>query len=426
MFRAYPEDMGYFFDPGKVKANRIKIDIQEMNVLSLFDGISCGRVALERAGIPVTSYRASEIDRHAISVAQHNWPDTIHVGDVREMDISTFPRIDMLIGGSPCQSFSFAGQRAGMATKCNVEITSLNQYLQLKSEGFQFEGQSYLFWEFVYAKERLSPTYFLLENVLMDKKWEAVITKALGVNPIMINSALVSAQNRERLYWTNIGMAPVGLFGDMESIISQPSDRKIRLSDIIEPEVDAKYFLTEKAIGYLNRTEMNRRFMQNVTDKKAGCVTANYHKGVPYNVLCVVSRGRNPNHPTSRETGLETVQHLEPRFDGKTNTLTTVQKDNYVVIPGTWRTHNDGKGFRKMAGDKSGTVTARATEDGSGQPAVQINNQIRRLTPLECERLQTLPEGYTEMISDTQRYKTIGNGWTVDVISHILSYLKTK
>ena len=179
--------------------------MKKLNVLSLFDGISCGRLALERAGIPIEKYYASEICDYSIKIAKKNFPEIIEIGDVRNVEGENFKNIDIVIGGSPCQSFSFAGKMDGMATKDEkIDITSLEQYLDLKNKGFEFEGYSYLFWEYVRILKEVKPKYFLLENVKMAEKWKNVITDALGVEPIMINSELVSAQSRERLYWTNI------------------------------------------------------------------------------------------------------------------------------------------------------------------------------------------------------------------------------
>lgn len=231
-----------------------------MNVLSLFDGMSCGQQALERIGIKVDNYFASEIDKYAIQVTMANYPNTIQLGSVINIDGYLLPKIDLLIGGSPCQSFSFAGKRKGMATKDEQEILTLEHYLQLKLEGYEFEGQSYLFWEYMRLLKEVKPKYFLLENVMMGEKWEKILSKAIGVNPIMINSALVSAQNRQRLYWTNIGLEPQGLFGDLGSTIKQPKDKCILLKDILESEVDEKYYLSESAINYINRDKRNLAF----------------------------------------------------------------------------------------------------------------------------------------------------------------------
>ena len=153
-----------------------------INVLSLFDGMSCGQIALDRAGIKVDNYFASEIDKYGQIVSKANYPNTIYLGDVRHINAKDLPKIDLIIGGSPCQSFSFAGKRKGMATKCETEILTLNHYLELKADGYEFEGQSYLFWEFMRLLNECKPKYFLLENVEMGEKWEKVLSKAIGVN----------------------------------------------------------------------------------------------------------------------------------------------------------------------------------------------------------------------------------------------------
>ena len=295
-----------------------------MNVLSLFDGMSCGQIALEKLGIPVKNYFAAEIDKYAIQVAQDNYPDTIHVGDVKDIhtidghlvdDFCFLHKIDLLIGGSPCQGFSFAGK-------------------QLNFE----DPRSQLFFEYVRLLKALKPKYFLLENVKMKKESEQVITEILGVEPIEINSNLVSAQNRKRLYWTNIPME--GL----------PEDKGIMLKDILEPveQIDDVYYYSDKSIAYMERGNAKwqqagdrraDRYTQTPDTKKAFTITANFHKGVPYNYF----------------------------------------------------------------------------DDAS---------HIRKLTVTECERLQTVPDGYTCGVSNTQRYKMLGNGWTVDVIKHIFEGLK--
>lgn len=174
-----------------------------INVLSLFDGCSCGRVALQQAGIEVDNYFSSEVDKHAIKVADYNWPmDTVNrLGDVRNINPEALPKIDLIIGGSPCQSFSFAGKQKGMSTKEDVEILSLHQYLDLKEKGFEFQGQSYLFWEYMRLLKALKPKHFFLENVVMSKKWESVLSNAIGVEPVFINSKVFKPASRGRLYW---------------------------------------------------------------------------------------------------------------------------------------------------------------------------------------------------------------------------------
>lgn len=221
-----------------------------MRVLSLFDGMSCGQIALRQLGIKVDTYYASEVDKFAIAQTMLNFPDTIQLGDVRNIDARTLGHIDLLMGGSPCQSFSFAGKRAGMSTKQNEEIYTLERYLELKQAGFEFEGQSYLFWEYVRILQELRESnpdvYFLLENVEMGKKWEKVLSEAIGLQGVHINSALVSAQIRKRIYWTNIRTART-LLGDCYTDIPQPEDRGILLRDILEDDadVDEKYYLSD-------------------------------------------------------------------------------------------------------------------------------------------------------------------------------------
>ena len=435
-----------------------------LTVLSLFDGMGCGRIALRQAGIPVAAYYASEVDRHAMAQTRLNFPDTVHLGDVRGVSARDLPPIGLLMGGSPCTDFSFAGKRRGMSTTAMEEVASLGRYMELKRDGFEFVGQSYLFWEYVRilgeCREKNPDVLFLLENVEMGRERERVIDEALGIRGVHINSALVSAQNRRRIYWTNIRTRAEGLFGDLVPDIPQPADRGIMLRDILEPEVPERYYLSQKTVGRM--VEYNRR-------NAAGPVI-------------MASRGRGTECLAARrnETGKKlrgslergelqmpraTVQQLEPRGDGKTNALTTVQKDNLLVeplkkadarrlknikppdgktcallatsykgaaandmalvaIPGTFCTHKDNYGFREMKSGKCGTVLARARQDGSGQNVAMLpTGRIRRLTPTECARLQTVPDWYRWECSETQQYRMLGNGWTVEVIRHIFSFI---
>ena len=216
-----------------------------MVVLSLFDGISCGRIALENIGIKIDKYYASEIEPNAIRVAKYNYPDTIEIGDVckvvyekgclyTEKGNYDVGKIDLICAGSPCTNFSSIGYANGM-TCGDIEVYSLEQYLELKQQGVEFDGQSYLFWEFVRILKEVNPRFFLLENVVMAKKWEKIITENVGVEPLYINSALLSAQNRPRLYWTNI------------KNITEPKDKGILLTDILDPNAekrDVSYCLT--------------------------------------------------------------------------------------------------------------------------------------------------------------------------------------
>jgi len=284
---------------------------KNINVLSLFDGMSCGQIALNKLGVKYDNYYASEIDKFAIGITKKNYPNTIHLGDVRDVKGEDLPKIDLLFGGSPCQSFSNAGNGKG------------------------FEGSSGIFWEYVRVLREVKPKYFMLENVKMKKEWQDIITKELGVEPIAINSSLLSGQNRPRLYWTNIPG------------VEQPEDKGIKLKDILEDDnlVDKQHLMTPKAMAYMDGLRNGKQrwdYHKNPLDGKAACIVASFYKLSGLGVL----------------------------------------------------------DYRKL-----------------GKPC-------RRLTPLECERLQTVPDNYTASVSRTQRYKMIGNGWTVDVIAHILSYMK--
>lgn len=325
------------------------------NVLSLFDGISCGQIALNRAGISYDNYYASEVDKHVIKATQHNYPNTIQLGSITEVNSSDLPKIDLLIGGSSCQNFSFAGNRVGMSTVDGVKITSLEQYLELKNNGFEFKGESYLFWEYIRLLNEVKPKYFLLENVVMKKEWEDIITEAMGVEPILINSSLVSAQNRRRLYWTNIPN------------VEQPEDRGIKLIDILED------------IDMVNPSAVRGRRLNKAT------------------IL-----GRRLNDDGKREDNNKTIpitQCLEVRATNtdKSNCLTTVSKDNVLTTMPIGR-HPD---------------------------AFKNKLPFRYYTVKEYCRLQTVPDDYFgDVISESQIKKALGNGWTVDVISHIFSYIK--
>ena len=405
------------------------------NVLSLFDGCSCGQQALERAGIKVDKYFASEIDKYAIKVTMANYPETIQLGSVVDLDCSKLPEISLLCGGSPCQSFSFAGKRKGMVTKCDIDVTSLEQYLKLKKDGYEFEGQSYLFWEYVRVLREVKPRYFLLENVMMEERWEKIITKAMGIKPIIINSALVSAQNRKRNFWTNIGAEPYGLFNELECTIPQPKDRGILLKDVLQDNPNAKYY-TKHDGNY---------------DKKAQGLRATDYKGThnmiqmpidpKYYLSEKIIKGFEKHNESSAIKG--NGFKFEPKdINNKGNTITSRMAkmgvdDNYIedgktycldagntnaveVLGGDFRTD---EGFR-WRGEKTGTLAGRAREDESCGQIAKVNTRIRRLTPLECERLQTMADNYTNHVSDSARYKMIGNGWTVEVIAWIFSHIK--
>lgn len=302
-----------------------------MNVLSLFDGMSAGQLALERVGVKVSNYFASEIDKHAIKVAQANYPQTTQVGCVTKIKANDLPKIDLLIGGSPCQGFSYSG----------------------KLLAFE-DPRSKLFFEYVRLLKELKPKYFLLENVKMKKEFQDVISEYLGVEPVEICSSLVSAQIRKRLYWTNI------------SEIEQPKDTGIELSSILE---NLEYSSPAAIRG-------RRCFNASIVGRRVN------GKGV-----------RKDDDKTTPITQCLEVRKLNKN---KSNCLTTVAKDNVLTNMGVGR-HLD---------------------------AFKNKLPFRNYTATEYERLQTFPDGYSKAVSDTQRKKMLGNGWTIDVITHIFKGLK--
>lgn len=430
-----------------------------MNILSLFDGISCGRVAIERVGINVDKYYASEVDKYAIKISSKNYPDIIQLGDVnhwQDWDID-WSSIDLLIGGSPCQGFSNAGK------------------------GLNFKDpRSALFFVYVdilnHIIKQNPKVMFLLENVKMKKEWVNIISKYLGVEPVEINSSLVSAQNRQRYYWTNIAE------------IQQPEDKHIYLKDILItnntiriPEYGNEDKSRPLTCHYSNNfggwydriTDPNPNKQQidilaqplNATkDNKAHCIKAQYYKnnianfvtnkgfdasGVAEPIILQRPHGfNNGGFKTKKAPTLtsgasyeqnnfvcepikylneKNVQHLMRDFgskgkilsykDYKTNTLTASMgmgggNGLYYAEQGTGKNIFEVKDKKIIIYGKEYTMNL---EDGLWY--------FRKLTPIECERLQTLPDNYTDGVSNTQRYKCLGNGWTVDVIAHIFSYL---
>ena len=391
-----------------------------MNVLSLFDGISCARVALDRAGIEVNAYMSAEIDKNAIKVSEKNYPDIIRVGSV--VDLSVEGEIDLLIGGSPCQDLSIA-----------------------KKDRKGLEGnRSGLFWEYVRIKKECNPKWFILENVAsMPKADRDIITREMGVEPVLFNASLVSAQCRKRLFWTNIPF-------------SLPVDRGILLKDILEVDVDEKFYIKKEMtttaqavcnsmvkVGYIGDGEQYGQGGQAHRVYSIEGKTPTMSSGPALIKVGQIDKGGQGNRVYSTEgksitlsadggglgaktglykvalpiyipngnstapirTGAEIrrklkdgvradddpsivpIRRIELRNDDKCGTLTTVQKDNHVVEVATSR--------------------------------------IRKLTPVECEKLQGLPDNYTEGVATTHRYKCLGNAFNVDVVAHILSALKT-
>jgi len=418
-----------------------------MNVLSLFDGMSCGQQALERNGIKVDNYFASEIDKYAITVTMANYPNTKQLGSVVDVDGYSLPKIDLLIGGSPCQSFSFAGRRKGMSTKDEQEIITLDHYLELKNEGFEFEGQSYLFWEYMRLLNEVKPKYFILENVEMGERWEKVLSKAIGVNGVHINSSLVSAQNRKRIYWTNIGLEPMGLFGFPESIIEQPKDKGIILKDILEDEVDERFILSDKiqkrfkitakdsnVIGSTKgeeNTRLGNRDEVYGLDGKVGCLNATDYKQ-PKQIMC---------YDMSNEDNKMGDFISDSINNEKSTTIDASYYKGFGVRNGKCRQVVVGERYVKQmneskeSGGQQPYQQNRVYDTDGISPALCANlggdrsyfvnlPKIRRLTPIECERLQTVKDDYTNHVSISQRYKMLGNGFTVDVICHILNYIK--
>lgn len=312
--------------------------MKPVTVFSEFDGAGIGLLALKRAGVTVEKYFASEVDKYAIQVAKKNHPEIIHVGDVKQCYARNFPKIDLLIGGSPCQDLSIA--------KANRE--------GLKG------ARSGLFWHFVRLLRTMKPRYFLLENVAsMSKEDKAKITEIMGVEPILINSALVSAQQRKRLYWTNIPG------------ITQPQDKGILLKDVLESGV-AMDLKSRAIISSAGRTTEREYFK-----KQQGTMVA---------------------EPVRIGT-------LEGLGTGQANRIYSVQGKSVCLNAG--------------GGGGGGAKT--------GLYKIDLPNgdyTVRKLTPVECERLQTWPDGYSEGVSNTQRYKIIGNGWTADVIAHIFKFMK--
>jgi len=429
-----------------------------MNVLSLFDGMSCGQQALERAGIKVDNYFASEIDKYAIQVTMANYPNTKQLGSVVNVNAADLPKIDLLIGGSPCQSFSFAGKRKGMSTKDEQEILTLEHYLELKAEGFEFEGQSYLFWEFMRLLNETKPKYFLLENVEMGEKWEKVLSKAIGVNGIHINSALVSAQNRRRIYWTNIGMQPKGLFGDLESIIEQPQDKGILLKDILQDNPNAKFYLSDKMVQYVSKSGTKNFYYKpefaNIDGKAKPIVTKHIYRAGATNYICdeidekyflsdKMINGFLEHNRRHIEEKNQTGFNWKPTEGNKkaaclranaalcpTDNTVIVSLFNNKRLNSTIEKHKEDLKYGIMIDsynqsihtEKSITISTRVNAS-SNTHIFEKNLKVRRLTPIECERLQTIKDNYTNFVSDSQRYKMIGNGWTVDVIAHIFKYI---
>lgn len=391
--------------------------MKPITVLSLFDGISCGQIALERANIPVNTYYASEIDKYAIQVTQKNYPNTIQLGDVTKIDFKQFEgKVDLLIGGSPCQDLSIAGNRKGLAGE-----------------------RSGLFYKYVEALQTIKPKYFLLENnVGMPKEAYEEISQLLGYYPVMINSALVSAQSRKRFYWTNIGEKEYDLFGFPTCAIPQPEDKHIFLQDVLInglSYLDKSYCITANE-G--NGSTLEYSLKKKRRTQIAQPIIYNKYNNI-YNTEKTFTLTSSPANITSK--GGQVVLYQIPRGKNqggikkdKSPTLTSNswEYNNFYCKPIQIGCLNESNSQANRIYSVNGkTVTLKSNGGGGGVNTglykVNLPNGdyiIRKLYPLECERLQTLPDNYTEGISNTQRYKCIGNGWTVDVIAHIFNFLK--
>ena len=413
-----------------------------MNVLSLFDGMSCGMIALDRLGIKVDNYYASEIDKYAIQVSQANYPDIIQVGDITKLDLSTLPKIDLVMGGSPCQGFSFAGKQLAFD-----------------------DPRSALFFEFYKAISYLQPKYFLLENVRMKKEYLNIISEYMGVEPIFINSSLVSAQSRQRYYWTNIPN------------IEQPEERGIVLRDILETNTSNEYLAGENLQkNYKGGNQLNPNYKSQANtihdvDGKSGTICAGTHgyangyvgdKHKPQRVYG--DHGKSPTLTASNSDQLiqtsDKPQHIGTAVDvngydilkrvyspdGKSPTVTTCQGGNTEpkVVVQSYRevrteeakkarkenrqkTGKDHTPFRAKElqprdDGKVGTITPSLNNDHKISLTRDNDQEVywRKLTPLECMRLQTVQDDYLMPVSNTQKYKLLGNGWTIEVIAHIL------
>ena len=419
-----------------------------MKVLSLFDGMSCGRIALDRLGIPVEKYYASEIDKYAIQVSQANYPDIIQVGDICDLDPKDYMDVDLMPAGSPCQGFSLAGKQLAFD-----------------------DPRSALFFEFIRLLKEIKPKYFLLENVRMKKEFLQVISEQVsdcypeipfGIEPIFINSSLLSAQSRQRYYWTNIPN------------IQQPEDKGIVLRDILETEVDNNldkmtskegkaHCLTASYTGAVpwNSIEKRQRTMVPVNKPKQVGIAVDV-KGFDIQKRVYSLDGKSPTIMEAAGTGGGRVPKIETKPkqvgiavdinghdilkrvyspDGKSPTVTACSGGNNepkVVTGGAFRGRAYDKDGKRM--DRDGSSVANKTKQmlelrkdnksnaitTVGKDSVVASEDLtwRKLTPLECERLQTVPDNYTNHVSNTQRYKMLGNGWTVDVICHIFKNME--
>ena len=387
-----------------------------MNVLSLFDGMSCGRIALDQLGIKVDNYYACEIDKYAMQVSQANYPEIIQLGDVCDVKSEDLPKIDLILAGSPCQGFSFAGKQLAFD-----------------------DPRSALFFEFIRLLKECKPKYFLLENVRMKKEYLQVISEQVsacypeipfGIEPTMICSSLVSAQSRKRYYWTNIPN------------VTQPEQKGIVLRDILETRVNQ-----DRLSGMTNQ------------DNKAYCLTTTYPCARPQRSMDKSEKSMIPVEDTvpdsttliydSKDKSHSPIQvgiatdinghDILKRVyseDGKSPTVNTCQGGNREpkVLAGAYRARSIDKDGNRVSWKEvkpKQMLELRRDEKSNTVTSVQKDNVLtqdevywRKLTPLECERLQTVPDNYTNHVSNSQRFKMLGNGWTIEVIKHIFKNME--
>tara|TARA_R100000951_G_scaffold23814_1_gene20031 strand:+ start:390 stop:1742 length:1353 start_codon:yes stop_codon:yes gene_type:complete len=443
-----------------------------MNVLSLFDGMSCGMIALDRLGIKVDNYYASEIDKYAMQVSTANYPDIIQVGDITKLDLSTLPQIDLVMGGSPCQGFSLAGKRLAFD-----------------------DPRSMLFFEFVKCVKKLNPKYFLLENVKMKKEYLDIISEYMGVEPIFIQSSLVSAQSRQRYYWTNIpnieqpeerGIVLRDILENQPKPLNPTSNKPQRVGTHVEEVKVRKHEVDILNLQHLLRVfksqskKTNRQIAKETnlpitkvehwfrTDSSfaipsddiwlklkevlaipvdtfdAQIMQFEYRDGVYESTQRVYGdHGKSPTLTASNSDQLiqtsDKPQHIGTAVDvnghdhmkrvyspnGKSPTINTMGGGNREpkVVAGAWRGRyqEDGSVKQKLHLNKqSKSYALTASFPHKMNFLTQDEVYWRKLTPIECERLQTVPDNYTNHVSNTQRYKMLGNGWTIEVIAHIL------
>lgn len=370
-----------------------------MRVLSLFDGMACGYEALKRAGIQVTEYHAFENDKYAIKVAMKNHPDIIQHGEISFMtDFTKFKGFDLVMGGSPCQGFSMAGKQLNFN-----------------------DPRSQLFFEFVRALDEIQPKWFMLENVRMKQDYIDIINKFIGVPPVCINSGLVSAQNRIRYYWANWH-------------IEQPEDRGIFLKDIVHETTDMSSWLNDGHRDWLikNWAFQHGKKYSTLDPEKAITMTARQYAS--WNGNFTLEKFAEYIVPFDKTLKI-IEREVEKGKVGYFGTDSQARRVYYIHDKAVTLCGEGGGGAAKMGQYLFGCITPDRVEkrqngqrfnDGTkfytltaqDKHGVLVEGYIRKLTPIECERLQTLPDNYSEGVSDSQRYKMCGNGWNAETIIH--------